>query len=123
MYDILVVDDKPALRRLLNSMLSLRQDLHVTTCSSGPNALQEIERRNHPFDLVITDLLMHGMSGMELASEIREKLPEVPVLAFSGTLQDCPAPDHFDGVLAKPFSLSEVHALVGKHCPPADSEE
>ena len=80
MYDILVVDDKPALRRLLNSMLSLRQDLHVTTCSSGPNALQEIERRNHPFDLVITDLLMPGMSGMELASEIREKLPEVPWL-------------------------------------------
>ena len=120
MYDILVVDDEPVLRRLLNSILGLRKDLRVTTCSSGPEALREIDRRGRSFDLVITDLLMPGMSGTELANQIRRHLPETPVLAFSGTLQDCPTPEQFDDVLAKPFSLSEVHALVGKHCPPAN---
>lgn len=77
---ILVVDDDATLRQLIAEALSTC-DYHITEAASGTDAIQLIMAGS--FDLVITDMMMPGMSGMELLSQIRESKPETPVLVIT----------------------------------------
>jgi CheY-like chemotaxis protein len=78
---ILVVDDEPAIRTLLRSMLE-PVGYEVNEASDGNQALAAVER----FDphLVITDLVMPHKEGIETIAAIRQSRPSVRILAFSG---------------------------------------
>lgn len=78
---ILVVDDDPQIRKLVATILK-REQHGVITAANGSLALEALE--NHAVDLVITDLIMPEKEGIETIMEIRQKHPEIPIIAMSG---------------------------------------
>lgn len=80
-YKILAVDDDYASRLLLKK--SLKNDRYeVSLCESGEKALELIQEEK--FDLVITDLIMEGIGGLELMEEIKKKDPELSLILLTG---------------------------------------
>lgn len=110
---ILVVDDDPQLREVLSDMLSL--DGHeVVCCPDAYEALETINARS--FDMLITDLGMPGMSGLDLAGEVHDAHPSLPIAMITGwgtQLNDEEvALRGIRRVLAKPFHLRDIKSLV-----------
>ena len=84
---VLIVEDDPNLRRILSYHLE-RQEHIVVQASDGRSALECLSAE--PFNLVVTDVRMAGMDGIELLKAIREKDPDLPVVVMTayGTIQD-----------------------------------
>lgn len=110
---ILVVDDSPQISKALSDLLGA-SGYSVRAAPSGERALQIMETT--AFDLVLTDLKMTGMSGIDLAKKVMERMPGVPVVILTGY-------GDMDSVinalrlgvadyLKKPFSMDEVLSVV-----------
>lgn len=80
---VLLVDDEPSVCQLLNDAL-LRAGYQCKSCSSGEEALNALERE--PFDVVITDLYMPGISGISLLEKGRKVRPDSAFLMATGEL-------------------------------------
>jgi CheY-like chemotaxis protein len=110
---ILVVDDSPQVCKALGDVLKASGYV-ARTAPSAERALQIIEADR--FDLVITDLKMSGMTGMDLAKKIFELMPGVPVIILTGFGDmDAVIAALRSGVadfLKKPFSIDEVLSVV-----------
>src|SRR5665647_1725480 len=78
---ILIVDDEPAILELVKDILSPAEYL-VNTATNGKEALAAIQA--HPYDLVLTDMIMPQMGGMELVQYLRLHHPETLVIVFTG---------------------------------------
>jgi two-component system KDP operon response regulator KdpE len=109
---ILVVDDEPQITRVLRT--SLQSNGHeVSIARDGAEAL-EIFAKTHP-ELVITDLAMPRMDGIELTREIREH-SQVPIIVLSVRSQDTAKvsalDEGADDYMTKPFSIQELLARV-----------
>ncbi len=104
---VLLVDDEDLVRATTADML---QDLgfDVTEASSSEEALRLIEG-GAAIDLLVTDFLMPGMSGAELAARVRALRGDVPVLVVSGYAEDDGAPTPYPR-LTKPFRKTELAA-------------
>jgi CheY-like chemotaxis protein len=118
---ILVVDDDPMVRESIELMLEL--DGHAIDLSgSGPEALQRYETA--AYDVVLTDNRMAGMTGLQLAREIKARNPAQPIILFSGS-PSIPATTNCDLVLMKPFSAGDLRQavlrLAEKPPPPASN--
>jgi signal transduction histidine kinase len=111
---VLVIDDEPSLLRWVRRVLSGHR---VLTADSGAAAL-ELLAHGMPPDVVLCDLMMPGMSGIEVYSALRRDLPELlPRVAFiTGGVFSSQARDFLDTVpnrvLHKPFKREELTALV-----------
>jgi DNA-binding NtrC family response regulator len=76
---ILVVDDEPTVLFVLHDILmALGNEYEIVAADNGLEALDRATKK--PFDLVITDLSMPGMGGIELTEEIKAQRPETPVI-------------------------------------------
>jgi two-component system, cell cycle sensor histidine kinase and response regulator CckA len=110
---ILVVDDEPTLRAVIRRCL-VRQGYTVLVAEDGQRALA-LARSSGVIDLLITDVVMPGITGLELGRLLRLERPELRVLFISGfTFEEAvPAPDLAKGMayLPKPF---ETTALTSK---------
>jgi two-component system KDP operon response regulator KdpE len=109
---ILVVDDEPQITRVLRT--SLQSNGHeVMVAHDGAEALA-LFAKGHP-ELVITDLAMPGMDGIELTKEIRER-SQVPIIVLSVRNQDnakvAALDEGADDYITKPFSIQELLARV-----------
>jgi PAS domain S-box-containing protein len=80
---VLLVDDDPALRGVVREALET-DGLRVVAASCGPEAVEVLEGSSAPVHLLLTDVLMPGMGGVELARRAREARPGLPVLLMSG---------------------------------------
>jgi len=80
---VLFVDDEPANLQLMLAMLS-RLGYIIATETLPGKAIERITRNQEKFDLVITDLAMPGMTGLELAEQIHAASPELPVILMTG---------------------------------------
>jgi len=112
---ILIVEDEPAVRQLLQELL--QQDLHtVIAVGDGRTALTAFEAE--AFDLVITDYAMPGMSGKELAKELKSRQPTLPVIMVSGfgdlISGTTGCPEAVDILLSKPVGLNDLRQAVIK---------
>jgi two-component system, NtrC family, response regulator PilR len=112
MAEILVVDDDDVIRDTLCELFSL--DHHCQQASTAEEALQKLESR--PFDVVLTDISMPGLSGHELLSRVLNLYPETPVIIISGLTDEEQAQSlisrgAFDYLL-KPFRLEVVEESV-----------
>jgi len=103
---VLLVDDDEGVRRLTERMLR-RAGYDVITASTGPDALSIA--RSEKLDLLLTDMVMPGMSGRDLARELMREHPETRVVFMSGYHQGTPI--HGWQFIAKPF---DRHALLSK---------
>ena len=109
---ILVVDDEPQITRVLRT--SLQSNGHeVTVAHDGADALEQFLKAQP--DLVITDLAMPVMNGIELTREIRER-SSVPVIVLSVRGNDASKVEALDqgadDYITKPFSIQELLARV-----------
>ncbi|WP_296819200.1 response regulator [Brevundimonas sp.] len=77
---ILVIDDDPLVRLIASQMLS-QAGYRVSVAEDGDEGVRQIETR--PFDLVITDLIMPNKEGVETIREIKQRWPQVPMIAIS----------------------------------------
>src|SRR5262245_51549379 len=77
---VLVVDDDPAICSAVTKLL-VQAGMEVRSASAGKEALELLEL--HPFDVVITDLKMPGMDGMELLERVRSAWPGIPVIVLT----------------------------------------
>jgi CheY-like chemotaxis protein len=103
---ILFVDDDPLIAMSTTEML---EDLghRVIGANSGPHAL-DILRSEQPIDLMMTDHVMPGMSGIELAAASREVRPSLPILLATG-YADLPEGAQLDlPRLAKPYHQDQL---------------
>ncbi|HKJ92651.1 MAG TPA: sigma-54 dependent transcriptional regulator [Longimicrobiales bacterium] len=87
MPSVLIVDDEANIRRMLGRLLQ-EESYHTAEADSGRRALEQADAEDP--DVVLLDLAMPGMSGMEVLRALRERRPELPVVMISGraTLQD-----------------------------------
>lgn len=109
---ILCVDDEQIPLSLRKSVLE-KMGYSVLTANSGTEALEQLEKQ--PVDLVLTDMLMPGLSGAELAREIRQRIPELPIILFSGVNEipeDAKYADLFLSKVEGPARMSEKIAEV-----------
>ncbi|MEO5773498.1 MAG: response regulator [Sphingomicrobium sp.] len=114
---VLLVDDDDAVREVCASMLE-EIGCDVTAVAGAEAASRELEKRS--FSLMLTDVAMPGLSGVELADRARSLRPDMPVLFATGyaDLQMFGEQLSEESVLKKPYRLSEVaarlHAVLGE---------
>ena len=110
--NILLVDDDPAARESIKLLLTI--DRHtVTEAADGHEALQLFT--GSTYDLVITDYLMPGMRGDELAQNIKNIAPEQPVLIVTAYLEKLVGVDKSaDEILGKPVSIDELRQAIAR---------
>jgi PAS domain S-box-containing protein len=84
---ILLVEDEDMVRRLIGQVL-LSHGYRVIEASSGQEALDAVARHHGRIDLLLTDVVMAGMSGRELAEKLASLLPDLKVLYMSGYTDD-----------------------------------
>src|SRR5262245_10301735 len=115
---ILVVDDEPFVCDAVKMMLEF--DGHtVETAGNGKEALSAFKKAK--YDLVITDWKMPGMTGDELANEIKAQAPQQPVVmitAHAELLQTMKVSmKAIDAVVPKPFMLEDLRKAIAKVTP------
>lgn len=106
---VLVVDDEPVLLRLMERALA-QAGYQVQTASTGLRALELIDSGPIPPDILVTDICMDGLNGVELAKVLSSKHPSVQVLLVSGY-----DPEHTEVAwpfLRKPFSPDALARAV-----------
>ena len=81
---ILIVDDEPCIRESLGVLL-MALGYDVTEADNGVSALSHLDRTVP--DLIVTDLNMPHMSGLELISHVRSRYPSISIVAMSGDYQ------------------------------------
>lgn len=110
--NILLVDDNPQLRTLLALLLTKDGNYDVLTASNGEEALDLSRHRPERIDILVTDIDMEGMNGIDLYRNIRKDRPEIAVIFISGQ-GDCSReslPEY--PLLEKPFGLRQFVATV-----------
>jgi DNA-binding response OmpR family regulator len=92
-----------------------RAGYRVLTAQNGLEALTVAERIDGPLDLVVSDMTMPGMGGIELGKELRRRRPGLRVLYLSGYTENLAAldgPGEGSDFLGKPFTASALLAHV-----------
>ncbi|MGE0747268.1 MAG: response regulator [Rhodospirillales bacterium] len=117
MATILVADDDEAIRSLLREILE--SEKHVSlTASDGAKALAILKEK--PVDLLMTDVFMPGMDGLELIKAVRAGGSTLPIIALSGAGPGLAKADFLrfarafgaDRILPKPFRLTELRTAL-----------
>ena len=108
---ILVVDDERAVRSLIQEILQ-NAGYSVIAATCATEALKLYEKHESAIRLLVTDVIMPGVSGAELAHHLLRSRPELPVLFVSGYCEDYRSAMHGFTCLAKPFTPAELIARV-----------
>jgi len=110
---VLVVDDEPSIRNLVKSYLEA-EDLRVITASTGPEGLQAA--RTHQPDLIILDIMLPGMDGIQVLQELRRESKHVYVIMLTARTEETDRVIGLrvgaDDYVTKPFSPRELAARV-----------
>ncbi len=110
---ILILDDEPIVSKRLKPSLEKKGYL-VETFTESEAALKRVKEKK--FDIVITDLKMEGLSGMEFLTEVKKLYPDTEVIVITGFATMDTAKESFQkGIfdfLAKPFKLGEITAVI-----------
>ena len=109
MPHILIVEDDEAMREFLSQAIS-RSGYYVEAVPDGAEALRRVEQDH--FDLLLTDIRMPGLDGIELARRARRRVPGLCVLLVTAYAGDALGMADLDAscteVLSKPFNLNEL---------------
>ena len=107
---VLVVEDNQAVRRMMAVTLE-REGYQVETAANGDEALALV-RGGRPYDMLITDLVMPGMSGRDVADAVSRLSPTTEIVFVSGYVDDPASSASFVNFLQKPFTPSALAAKV-----------
>ena len=114
---LLIVDDEETLTfSLYQSFIHSHNDYEVITAGTGEEALEKIKQKS--FDLIVTDIFMPGISGLEVLEKVKETHPETKVIIMTAYGSE----EHKENALGKgavhyiekPFDIKEFKKLVMK---------
>ncbi|HIJ78624.1 MAG: response regulator [Desulfobulbaceae bacterium] len=112
---ILILDDEPIVSKRLKPSLE-KKGYEVETFTVSIDAMKRVREKN--FDIVITDLKMEGVDGMQFLTEVKSRSPETEVIVITGFATMETAKESFrKGVfdfLAKPFKLGEIADVISR---------
>ena len=113
MSKILVVDDEAQIRKLLKRFLEAK-DYDVITASSGKEALEKIKEKP---TIVLLDVMMPDMNGLQVLSKIKESAPSIEVIMITGLAEQDIAIESlkkgaFD-YITKPIDLNHLENVIG----------
>lgn len=118
MAQVLIIDDDPAVRGVLRTMLT--REGHSVREEAGAEAALALLAKERP-DVIISDMYMPEMDGIEFLIWLEGIAPEVPVIAISGGghagkthVLDDARELGAAGTLSKPFTYEELHQLMAK---------
>lgn len=111
---ILLVDDEDSVRTFAQRALR-KKGYTVVSCNSAENALETLKKDKN-FNLLITDMVMPGLNGIELSKLVLEELPDIKIILASGYSEDILKGEFSDidnmSFIPKPFSLSDLTQKV-----------
>ncbi len=112
---IMVLDDEPIVCKRLKPALE-KQGYEVDAFTQSSEAMEQIKQVE--YDIIITDLKMKGVDGMQLLGEAKRRSPKTEVIVITGfaTMETAKESFHkgvFD-FIAKPFKMSEIQEVVGR---------
>lgn len=112
---ILVVDDEPAVCRAIKMLLQ-HEGHTVASANSGETGLAQFAAE--PFDLVITDFFMAGMTGDQFAANLKQRCPGQPIILATASIYGSNLGDqsaaHVDYILNKPFTIAELREAIAR---------
>ncbi len=112
---LLLVEDEEAIRKLVQSTLE-EANYRVVSAGSAEEALAIYQNRREPFDLLLSDVILPGLNGIQLVDELRDRGSDIRVALISGFTIDeehqCYIDDHRIDLLPKPFSGDELLAFL-----------
>src|SRR3954454_2175160 len=115
MSKLLIVDDEPGMRQLLSIVFG-REGHEVRAAENGRRALELL--REQPADLIVSDVKMPDMGGIELLRAARELSPDVAVIMMTAFATVDTAREAFklgaDDFIQKPFDVDELKLIVNK---------
>ena len=116
---ILYVEDNPVVREVTSELL-INDQRQIVALGTAEEALQEFAEQT--FDIVITDISLPAMSGLDLARKILTIEPKSPIIIASGYFLDLSLKTWGPNVRAiiKPFEGSEIDALIEELCAAGD---
>jgi flagellar motor switch protein FliN len=114
--NLLVVDDEPAMRALLKQSLESAGH-HVIEAADGHSALEVVERED--VDLVLTDLRMEGLTGIDVLKAVKQQRPKIGVMLITGfaTLESAMEAMRLGAidVIQKPVNMSELAQKIADY--------
>ena len=115
---ILFVDDEELILNMITSMLT-KQGFQVITVKNPREAVEYFRQQRGEFDLVITDLTMPELSGLELSAELKKVNPQVPIILMTGygkDIEEASALSEYGicQILKKPVRLAKLVAVVNE---------
>ena len=112
---ILIVDDEEDITHLTEKFLQL-ENYETITCSNGTDALNIVEEKHDDIALILLDIMLPGMNGYEILTEIKSRYPKILVVLFSvkNFFEDIQKGKELgaDGYLVKAISGNEILAYV-----------
>lgn len=111
---ILIVDDNPNMSSLLSEMLEVF-DYESVRASDGHQALGELVKGG--ISMVITDVRMPNMGGVELLHAVKDQFPRLPVVLISGYTSGSEFENGIqraDGFLGKPLMMSDIERILNQ---------
>jgi two-component system cell cycle sensor histidine kinase/response regulator CckA len=111
---VLIVDDEAEVRSVVAEMLRRTTDYAVLEASSGPEALKVYEKHKGRIDLLLTDLIMPGMTGRQLTDTLRAHSPAMEVVFMSGYVDESRSETMEKGLhyLQKPMDMQKLTAMI-----------
>lgn len=118
MASILLAEDDSSMREFLTLALE-KAGHYVTACADGISALQVLQDdADHDFDLLLADIVMPGMDGIELSQKATALYPELRVMFITGfaavAMDNKTAHAQHARVLSKPFHLNDLVKQVNE---------
>jgi CheY-like chemotaxis protein len=115
---VLVIDDDPAIREVVSTILAL-EGYPVVSAESGAEALEELRGGVQPC-VILLDLRMPDMDGWELRARLKREpqLADIPVVVLSGDHDAAKAAQALsaNGFLMKPVELTDLLQVVRRYC-------
>ncbi|TPN76888.1 response regulator [Mesorhizobium sp. CU2] len=117
MAKLLIVEDDESVRTL--AARALERDGHIVTIASdGAQGLEMIRRAAGGYDLVVSDIRMPEMDGIEMATAAARQFPAMRIMLMTGYADQRERAEELNGIILdvvqKPFTLAEIRARVGK---------
>ena len=121
-YRALIVEDDPAIRRLVEKLLA-RRHFHIDTAQNGLEAVDKL--RSNPYTVLILDLMVPELNGFEVIDFLKEQQMSVPVVVVSAVSQQALTKLDLDIVklvISKPFDVDEFTKGVLELCDEAEGQ-
>lgn len=109
---VLIVEDNQFFLKMQRIMLE-RAGFAVLAANNGVQGLELFRQLADEIDVVVTDLMMPGVNGLEVCRRIREQSPKMPMVLVTGAGEDiAPEEGGFDAAMRKPFEPSDLIQVI-----------